>query len=91
MLAVKSVFTKEYEVVLQRLVQARKKAGLTQHELACRLGKPQSFVSKYERRERRIDAVELVLIAHALGFDPCRVIRDIEAHLASRSGQGNAE
>lgn len=84
----KSVFTEEYEAVLSGLVAARKGAGITQQELARRLGKPQSFVSKYERRERRLDVVELVLIARALGFDPCRVIRDIEARLASRSGQG---
>jgi transcriptional regulator with XRE-family HTH domain len=85
---VKSVFTQEYEAVLSGLVAARKEAGITQQELARRIGKPQSFVSKYERRERRLDVVELVRIARALGFDPCRVIRDIEAHLASRSAQG---
>lgn len=80
----KSVFSAEYEVVLRSLVAARKTAGLTQHELARRLSKPQSFVSKYERRERRIDAVELVLIARALGLDPSQIIRDVEAHLTSR-------
>lgn len=83
----KSVFTEEYEIVLRALVAARKSAGLKQQELAERLGRPQSFVSKYERRERRIDAVELVLLAHVLGLDPCQVIRDVETHLVARSGQ----
>ena len=81
----KSVFTEEYETVLQQLIIARKKAAITQHELAQKLGKPQSFVSKYERRERRLDVVELVLIAQALEFDPCLIIRGIEARLSSRS------
>jgi transcriptional regulator with XRE-family HTH domain len=82
---VKSVFTEEYETVLQQLIIARKKAAITQHELALKLAKPQSFVSKYERRERRLDVVELVLIARALEFDPCLIIRGIEARLSSRS------
>jgi len=46
----KSVFSEEYEIVLRALVLARKSAGLKQQELAARLGRPQSFVSKYERR-----------------------------------------
>ena len=87
----KSVFTEEYEIVLQALVAARKGARLKQQELAARLGRPQSFVSKYERRERRIDAVELVLLARILGLDPCQIIRDVEAHLAARTGQGTCE
>ncbi|WP_240633804.1 helix-turn-helix domain-containing protein [Caulobacter flavus] len=49
------------------LVEKRKEAGLTQRELADRLGKPRSFVSKIEGRERRIDVVEFIAIAKALG------------------------
>lgn len=45
--------------MLGRLRAARLGAGLTQHEVAKRLGKPQSFVSKVEAGERRIDAIEL--------------------------------
>lgn len=61
------------------LVKARAKAGLTQSELAARLDRPQSFVSKYERGERRLDVVEFLEIAHAVGLDPVEVI----ARLAS--------
>jgi transcriptional regulator with XRE-family HTH domain len=50
--------------------------GLTQAELASRLGKPQSFVSKVERAERIIDAVELRRWCIALDVDVVRVIRD---------------
>jgi transcriptional regulator with XRE-family HTH domain len=46
-------------VFLQRLRQARTEAGLTQNEVAKKLGRPQSFVSKIEAGERRVDAVEL--------------------------------
>jgi transcriptional regulator with XRE-family HTH domain len=45
-------------------------AGLTQEEVAVRLGRPQSFVAKYEGGERRIDVVEFVAVAQALEQDP---------------------
>ena len=74
----KSVFTSEYEVFLDVLVKLRKSAGLTQWELADRLGKPQSFISKSERGERRLDVIELLTIIEAVGADPCTVMRQIE-------------
>lgn len=77
----KSVFTAEYEAFLHSLIAARNTAGMTQRELAVLLGKPQSFVSKYERRERRLDVVEFVKIAKAIGFDPCRIVREIEKRM----------
>lgn len=49
----------EYKLLVERLRAARQKAGLTQAEVAARLGRPQSFVSKCESGERRVDAVEL--------------------------------
>lgn len=51
------------------LVVARKAAGLTQVEVAQRLDKPQSFVSKYEHGERRLDFTEFVEIADILSID----------------------
>jgi transcriptional regulator with XRE-family HTH domain len=45
----------------------RKKAGLRQTEVANILGRPQSFVSKYESGQRRLDLIELEAICHALG------------------------
>jgi transcriptional regulator with XRE-family HTH domain len=64
---------------LELLVAARERAGLTQQQLADRLGKPQSFISKYEGGERRIDVIEFIAIADALQMDPSRAIRDIRA------------
>jgi transcriptional regulator with XRE-family HTH domain len=56
-------------------VQARSDAGLTQAELSARLKRPQSFVSKYERGERRLDVIEFCEVAAALGIDPVRFLR----------------
>jgi hypothetical protein len=47
--------------------------------LADPLQKPQSFVSKFERGERRLDVVELLDVAAALGIDPCDVLREISS------------
>ena len=80
----KSVFTSEYEVFLDVLVKLRKSAGLTQWELADRLGKPQSFISKSERGERRLDVIELLTIIEAVGADPCTVMRQIETAARER-------
>lgn len=52
-----------YEAFLRRLREARKQANLTQAEVAERLGKPQSFVSKVETGERRLDFVEVADLA----------------------------
>lgn len=46
---------------------------MTQQEVADRLGKPQSYVAKVERNERRIDVVEFISLARALGVDPARL------------------
>lgn len=66
----KSIFTKRYEKFRNLLTKARKNAGLTQSELAEKLSRPQSFVSKYERGERRLDVVEFLEISQALGISP---------------------
>lgn len=65
-----SVFTTRYDQFRHLLIDARKAAGLTQVDLAGRLSRPQSFVSKFERGERRLDVIEFFDIASALGIDP---------------------
>lgn len=59
------------------LVAERVEAGLTQNDVARRLRRPQSFVSKYETGERRLDVVEFLEVARALSIDPAGVIRRI--------------
>lgn len=50
-------------------------AGLSQQEVAKRLKRPQSFVSAYESRDRKIDVLEFLRIAKATGADPCEVLK----------------
>lgn len=58
-----------YQVFRNLLVKAREDAGMTQVQIAKLLHKPQSFVSKYERGERRLDFTEFIEIASALKID----------------------
>jgi transcriptional regulator with XRE-family HTH domain len=63
---------------LQELLASRRAAaGLSQEDVARRLRRPQSFVSKYETGERRLDVVELLEVAEAIGFDPRKLIADL--------------
>lgn len=72
----------EAEAQLRALLRdARLRAGLTQAETAALLGRPQSFVAKYERGERRIDVVEFIHISRAVGADPLRLFRSVLALL----------
>lgn len=67
------------QILLQTLlVEARKAKGMTQTELAESLGKPQSFVAKYENGERRIDVIEFVDIAAALNVSTHALLAHIE-------------
>jgi|APMI01.1.fsa_nt_gi transcriptional regulator with XRE-family HTH domain len=66
----RSVHTPAYKALLETLIAAREEAGLTQVELAARLGTTQSFISKCERGERRIDVVEFVEFVTAMGAEP---------------------
>jgi transcriptional regulator with XRE-family HTH domain len=59
----KSIYSKEYKNVTDRLKKARFEAGLKQTDVASKLKKPQSYISKIERGERRIDITELKELA----------------------------
>ena len=65
----KSTHSQQYETFRNALKQARIDQGLTQKVVAERLNIPQSFVSKYENGERRLDVVEFIAVAEALGMD----------------------
>ena len=73
----KSVHSVGQTAFCELMIKARKTAGLTQHELAKRLHKPQSFVAKYEGGERRVDVVEFVAICKAFGADPSKVLKTL--------------
>ncbi|MEA5579907.1 helix-turn-helix transcriptional regulator [Nodularia harveyana UHCC-0300] len=72
-----SIFTEQYGRFRELLVQYRHARSITQAQLAEALNRPQSFVSKYESGERRLDIVEFIEISEALQFDPCELIRSI--------------
>jgi transcriptional regulator with XRE-family HTH domain len=74
----KSLFSREYGRFCAALVAERRAAGLTQADLAGRLRKPQSYVSKYENGERRLDVIEFLHIAAAVGFDAGTFIRKLQ-------------
>lgn len=71
-----------YEVVGTVLAATRRKANLTQVELARRLDKPQSVVSQFEAGKRRLDLVEFVLVVRTLGADPVEVFAEIARSIA---------
>jgi transcriptional regulator with XRE-family HTH domain len=72
-----SIFDPRYEEFRRALATARKTSGFSQLQLAEKLRKPQSYVSKYERGERRLDVLEFFLVAEALGIEPFRFLKGI--------------
>ncbi|MBD1214051.1 MAG: multiprotein-bridging factor 1 family protein [Dolichospermum sp.] len=73
----KSVFTQEYNQFRKMLIDARKAANLTQAELSAKLERPQSYVSKYERGERRLDLIEFLQLAQVLEINPLTFIENL--------------
>ena len=63
------------ELFTELLINLRKKQNITQNELAERLSEPQSFVSKVENGERRLDFIELLEYLEALGKSPVEFIQ----------------
>lgn len=66
----KSIYSNDYLLFCALLAEERLKNNLSQAQLAEKLGKPQSFVAKYENGERRIDIIEFLMIMEAFGSDP---------------------
>lgn len=73
----KTIFTEAHDCFTKILQEARKKAGLTQIAAAERLGCRQTFISKIERGERRVDVIEFLEICHAYRVDSCKLLRKI--------------
>ncbi|MES2909532.1 MAG: helix-turn-helix transcriptional regulator [Pseudomonadota bacterium] len=74
-----SIYADSYKQMLLLLKHARKAAGFSQAQLAERLGKPQSYVSKSENGERRLDVIEFLNVCRQLGLDPYVLLREVEA------------
>ena len=80
----KSIYSQEYSLFLEQLRNAREIKGLTQTQVAERLGQTQSFVSKVERGERRIDIVELRAFCAAIDVVFGAFVSQIERALDSQ-------
>ena len=66
-----------YDEFFKILIEERQKNNLTQKEVATRLGKPQSYVSKYETGERRLDIIELLDACKAINCDPQIILNSL--------------
>ncbi len=75
----KSLRTPRQQWLQALLIEARKAKGWTQADVAAGLGKPQSFVAKYETGERRLDVIEFVSIASVLGESSASILARIES------------
>lgn len=77
----KSIYTREYAAMTRLLCEARENAGITQVELAEKLGQSQSFVSKFERGERRLDLIQLRTVCAVLGVTLPEFVNRLERAL----------
>lgn len=79
----KSPFAREYEAVRKLLKEYRLKSGLTQQELAIRIGDTQSSISKWERGEKRLDIVQLRDFCKAVGIKMLDFVTQLEVRISS--------
>ena len=78
-----TIYTPEHRKLTRLLRSLREDRGLTQAEVAARLDRPQSFVSKYESGQRRLDLVELRVIGRTFGVSLADIVARFEASLAA--------
>ena len=75
------VVSPDYRSAIEAVKAARVAAGIGQRELARRLGKPPSFVNKIEILERRLDLLEFIAIALAIGIEPSELADQVRRAL----------
>jgi transcriptional regulator with XRE-family HTH domain len=80
----KSLHSPTYEKLTELLVQARRKSGMTQQDVADALKTHQSYVAKVEGGERRIDVVEFIELARVLGIVPSSLLKKLEAAVPAK-------
>jgi transcriptional regulator with XRE-family HTH domain len=83
----KTIHLVAYQKLLDRLVEARLAAKISQEKLGKELGERQSYVSKVESRERRLDVLEFVYWAQAVGKDPAELIRLLAEEVVQSRGR----
>jgi transcriptional regulator with XRE-family HTH domain len=78
----RSLHTADYDYFRSLLTAARERSGLTQAQVAAKMRRPQSFVSKYENGERRLDVVEFVQVCVALGVSPQSIVANLHKRIS---------
>jgi len=81
----RSISSKDYEKLRILLVQARKRLSLSQYDVAKLLGRPQSYISKYERGERRLDVIEFLEVAEALKVSTHSILAEIREEALTKT------
>ncbi|MWC44480.1 helix-turn-helix domain-containing protein [Sphingomonas carotinifaciens] len=77
------VISPDYRALVDALAAQRRHLGVSQRELARRLGKPPSFVNKIELFERRLDVIEFIAVSEALGHRPGTLLDNLRDNLPS--------
>ncbi|MBI4910436.1 MAG: helix-turn-helix transcriptional regulator [Acidobacteria bacterium] len=87
----KSLHSEGYTLFLRQLRDVRKRNGITQTELAERINETQSFVSKCERGERRLDIVEVWTFSKALGIPFKEFAANLDANMTRKAHSGRSK
>jgi len=80
----KAKLANELRILGHVLVAARERAGMKQAALATKLDLPPSYLSKIENGTRRLDVIELIQIADAMGTDPADIVSELQRQLRGR-------
>lgn len=75
----KTLGTARHKALVTMLIEARERAGMTQTDLAGKLGEYQSFIARLESGQRRVDVVELIELGEIIGFDPKAMVETVQA------------
>ena len=80
----KTRLAEELKLLGEVLARTRERAGRKQSEVAAALSLPASYLSKIENGTRRVDVIELLRIAEAIGVDPAEIVRELQEAMGSR-------
>jgi transcriptional regulator with XRE-family HTH domain len=75
----KTIFEGAHARLIDIMIAARKRSGLTQVELAAKVGRDQAMISLIETSQRRVDVLEFIALARAMGEDPQRLFAEVIA------------
>ncbi|MDG6882557.1 helix-turn-helix domain-containing protein [Phocoenobacter uteri] len=73
----KTIYKEKYQKIIQFLIATRKEKGITQQQIADQLNKPQSYIAKIERCERKLDILEFIELCEAMNTSPLTILQKI--------------